>query len=70
MNVPIPDDTSTKMLMVDVQKQHVKVKLRSSSEYIIDGDLYAPVKKSETIYIIDSDSQGKKQLQLSLTKKD
>ena len=71
--MPVPGDTTTKSLQVNVQKQKVRVKLRQASDVLVEGDLHAPIKKDETIYIIDTDSskpEGEgRYLQLSLTKK-
>ena len=56
------------MLIVDIAKTHLKVGLKGQ-EMIIDAPLYKQVKKSESIWCLETGKDGKKMLQISLTKK-
>ena len=68
INVPIPENTTTRQLTVDIQKAHLKVGLKGQP-LIIDGELCSEVKRGDSIWCLESDDAGKRVLQISLTKR-
>ena len=69
VNIHIPEGTTGKMLTVDIAKTHLKVGIKGQP-LIIDGDFCKPVKKGDSLWCIETLGNGKRCLQLSLTKKD
>ena len=69
VNVAIPEGATSKTLTVDITKTHLKVGLKGQP-LMIDGDFHKQVKKGDSIWCIETDNEGKRFLQLSLTKKD
>ena len=57
------------MLTVDIQKTHLKVGLKGQP-LMIDGELHKQVKKGDSIWCLETTNDGKRILQISLTKKD
>ena len=69
VNIVIPEGITAKMLTVDITKTHLKVGVKGQP-LMIEGPFHKPVKKSDSIWCIETDNAGKRFLQLSLTKKD
>ena len=69
VNITIPEGTTSKMLAVDIKKKHLKVAIKGQ-EPILDGPLCKEVKVDDSIWCIETLNNGKRVLQLSLTKKD
>ncbi len=69
VNVHIPEGTTGKMLTVDIQKTHLKVGIKGKP-LMIDGELCKPIKKGDSLWCIETLSNGERCLQLNLTKKD
>ena len=56
------------MMAIDIAKKHLKVGLKGQP-LIIDRPLMNEVKKSDSIWCLETDGNGDKVLQISLTKK-
>ena len=69
VNVAIPEGVTSRQLTVDIQKQHLKVGVKGQP-LIIDGPFVHTVKKSDCIWCIETDNDGKRFLQITLSKKD
>ena len=69
VNISIPEGTTSKQLIVDIKKNHLKVGVKGQP-LMIDGNFHKDVKKGDCIWCVETDSSGKRFLQLSLTKKD
>ena len=69
VNVPIPDGTTSKMLTVEITKERLKVGLKGQP-LMIDGLFHKPVKKGDSIWCLETDTRGRRILQISLTKKE
>lgn len=70
VNVKIPDGVTSKQLAVNYTKTHLKVGVKGQSESLVDADLCKPIKVDDSLWCIETDNQGKRFLQLSLTKVD
>lgn len=68
MNVPIPEGTTSKMLTVIIEKERLKVGIKGQP-LMLDGKFHKQVKKGDSIWCLESD-EGKRVLQISLTKKE
>lgn len=69
VNIAIPEGTTSKQLTVDIAKTHLKVGVKGQP-LMIDGDFSKPVKKSDSIWCIETEGSGQRFLQLTLTKKE
>lgn len=70
VNIPLPDGTTSKMLIVDFTKSKLKVAIKGQQEAIIAGELCKPIKVDDSMWVIETDSKNRRVLQLTLTKKD
>jgi len=61
VNVPIPEGIKAKQLTVDIAKQHLKVGVKGEP-LLIDGPLHKMVKKSDSIWCIETMDAGERVL--------
>jgi len=69
VNIPLPEGITSKQLTVDIAKTHLKVGIKGQP-LLIDGDLHKAVKKSDSIWCLETNPTGGRIMQLSLTKKE
>jgi len=67
VNVYLPDGTTSKMLNVAMTQKRCSVKIKNGAT-IIEGNWYKPIKLEDSPWCIETDSKGRKILQLNLTK--
>ena len=66
--VRLPDNVTSKDLIVDMQKTKLKIQVKGQPP-IIDGALHKPIKKGDSLWTLERDGE-KRTLQLNLTKQD
>ena len=62
----LPDGTKAKDLKIDMSIKHCKIQIRG--ETVVDADWSKPIKLEDSLWCIETDNDGKRCIQLSLTK--
>ena len=69
MNIVLPEGTTSKMLAVVMTAKKLSVKIKNGAT-ILEGEWPKLIKTDDSIWCIETDSSGKRLLQLSLAKKE
>ena len=69
LNVPVPQETTSKQLIVDIQRKHLKVGLKGQP-LIIDGELHKKVVVDDCFWTLEQDAAGGKEVVIAMTKED
>ena len=69
INVYLPDGTTSKMINVVITAKKCSVKIKNGAT-ILEGEWNKPIKVEDSPWCIETDSKGRKILQLNLTKKE
>lgn len=66
VTIPLPDNTTAKMLDVNIQSKRLKVGVKGQP-VLIDGELHRKIKKDDSLWTIEADG-NKRSLQITFTK--
>ncbi|EXJ95975.1 hypothetical protein A1O1_01100 [Capronia coronata CBS 617.96] len=67
VTVPIPGNLKARDLVVELKKTHVKVGIKGQ-EPIIDGDFPHPIQTDESTWLLNTKSDGSKEIVINLAK--
>ena len=70
VNVHLPQGLTSKQLAVKLTNTRAKVEIKGQPTPLIDAAFFKPIKVDDSLWTIESDSDGKRVLQLMLSKKE
>jgi len=68
VNLYLPEGTTSKMLSVAMTPKKCSIKIKGGKT-LLEGNWHKPILEEDSLWCIETDSQNRKVLQLSLTKK-
>lgn len=70
MNIKLPPGITSKQLVVKMTTKHAKVEIKGQTGPLIDKDFHKSIKLDDSLWTLESDANGQRVLQLTLTKLD
>jgi len=68
INIRIPEGIPSKQLFVNIESNKLEAKIKGNDDWLINGELYSKIKKSDATWSIDSDRKAGRTLIIELTK--
>jgi len=68
VNIGIPEGIGSKQLLINMEGNKLEAKIKSSDDWLINGELFNKIKKGESTWSIDSDRKAGRTLIIELTK--
>ena len=68
--VKIPQGITGRNLVVKMTNKHCLIQIKGESQPLIDKDFFKTIKMDDSLWTLESDANGQRQVQLNLTKLD